>query len=55
MYHKIVFSFAIIFLLFSCGGNSSKGKLELNDGEKWTIIESMVSTHPRNGKRCYLI
>ena len=42
MHFKSTLSFVIILLLSSCGNNSNNIPLELNNGEKWTIIESMI-------------
>lgn len=42
MYPKISGFLTIIIFLFSCGNNSIKGKLELNNGEKWTINAEMM-------------
>ena len=39
MVNKIIFSFAFVLFLFSCG---SKGPIELNNGEKWKINAEMM-------------
>ncbi len=39
---KIISSLTLILLLFSCGNSAKNQALELNNGEKWEIIESMA-------------
>ena len=42
MYIKSIFTLGLALLLFSCGNKSMQEPLELNNGEKWTVIESMI-------------
>ncbi len=41
MYPKIIFSFTIVFLLFSCGSTPT-GEPELDNGAKWTVNTEMM-------------
>ena len=42
MHPKIIFPFALLLFLFSCGNNLKNEPLELNNGEKWTINAEML-------------
>lgn len=39
---KTISSILLILFLFSCGSSTKNQALELNNGEKWEIIESMA-------------
>ena len=42
MYYKTIYFLVFVLFLFSCGNNAPKGKMELNNGEKWKVNAEMM-------------